>query len=163
MRSWLLPHPLLSLALFVASLLLSSSVAPPSLLLALLLALGAPQIMRTLRIEPVRVRLSSSMPRLMGIVALDIVRSNWAVAQILLGRRRRERVSGFILIPIGLSDRYALAVLAIVLTSTPGTLWVEYRRSERQLLMHVLDLVDEEEWVRLVRDRYEPLLRDIFE
>ena len=35
----ILPYPILSLGLFVASILLSASVAPPSLVLALLLAL----------------------------------------------------------------------------------------------------------------------------
>ena len=31
------------------------------------------------------------------------------------------------------------------------------------LLLHVLDLVDEEQWSRLIKDRYERLLMEIFE
>ncbi|NHN19741.1 Na+/H+ antiporter subunit E, partial [Bacillus amyloliquefaciens] len=42
------PYPILSLGLFVASILLSASVAPPSLALAVLLALLAPIIMLAL-------------------------------------------------------------------------------------------------------------------
>ena len=42
----LFPHPLLSAAVFVASLLLSASLAPPSILLGLVMALAAPQVMR---------------------------------------------------------------------------------------------------------------------
>ena len=158
----LLPHPLLSLALFIASLLLSASVAPPSIALALLLALAAPQVMRAMRVDPVRVRAPVAILTLAGRVIVDVVRSNIAVAQILAGRRS-ERVSGFIHIPLELKDRYGLAVLAIVITSTPGTLWVEYDRARGRLLMHVLDLVDEETWVRTVKDRYERLLLEIFE
>jgi multicomponent K+:H+ antiporter subunit E len=157
-----LPHPLLSLGLFFASVLLSSSLAPPSLALGLLMALAAPQVMRVLRIDPVRVRAPGAILTLAGRVAVDVVRSNIAVAQILAGRRA-ERVSGFIHIPLDLKDRYALAVLAIIITSTPGTLWVEFDRARGRLLMHVLDLVDEETWVRIIKDRYERLLLEIFE
>ena len=158
----LLPHPLLSLGLFIASVLLSGSMGAPSLVLALVMALAAPQVMRALRIDPVRVRAPGAILTLAGRVAIDIVRSNLAVGQILVGRRA-DRVSGFIHIPLELKDRYGLAVLAIIITSTPGTLWVEFDRGSGRLLMHVLDLVDEATWVQIVKERYERPLMEIFE
>ena len=158
-----LPYPILSLGLFVASILLSASVAPPSLALAVLLALLAPFIMLALGVDRVRVRAPLTTMRLAIDVVGDIVRSNCAVSQIILGRRRHERTSGFIHIPLDLRDRYGLAVLAIIITSTPGTLWVEYEAATGRLLLHVLDLVDEETWVRLIKDRYERRLMEIFE
>ena len=157
-----LPHPILSLGLFGASVLLSGSAAPPALALALLMALAAPHIMRALRVDPVRVKAPAAIGRLAVRVVLDILRSNLAVAQILVGRRA-DRVSGFIHIPLDLKDRYGLAVLSVIITSTPGTLWVEYDRARGRLLMHVLDLIDEETWVRTVKNRYERLLMEIFE
>ena len=158
-----LPYPILSLGLFVASILLSASVAPPSLALAVLLALLAPIIMLALGVDRVRVKAPMTTMRLAIDVVGDIVRSNWAVSHIILGRRRHERTSGFIHIPLDLRDRYGLAVLAIIITSTPGTLWVEYEAATGRLLLHVLDLVDEETWVRLIKDRYERRLMEIFE
>lgn len=158
----LFPHPLLSLGVFVASILLSASLAPPSVLLGLVMAMAAPQVMRAMRIDPVRVRAPGAIAVLAGRVIVDVLRSNLAVAQILVGRRA-DRVSGFIHVPIDLQDRYGLAVLAVIITSTPGTLWVEYDRTRGRLLMHVFDLVDEETWVRTVKDRYESLLMEIFE
>ena len=158
-----LPYPSLSLGLFVASILLSASVAPPSLALAVLLALLAPIIMLALGVDRVRVKAPMAIVRLAIDVIGDIVRSNWAVSHIILGRRRHERTSGFIHIPLDLRDRYGLAVLAIIITSTPGTLWVEYESATGRLLLHVLDLVDEETWVRLIKDRYERRLMEIFE
>ena len=158
----LFPHPLLSLGVFVASILLSASLTPPSILLGLVMALAAPQVMRVMRVDPVRVRAPGAIARLAGRVAVDVLRSNLAVAQILVGRRA-DRVSGFIHIPLDLKDRYGLAVLAVIITSTPGTLWVEYDRARGRLLMHVLDLVDEETWVRTIKDRYESPLMEIFE
>lgn len=159
----ILPYPILSAGLFAASVLLSNSVAPPSLVLALLIAILAPAIMLALRVERVRVKNPRAIFSLAIDIAIDILRSNWAVAQIILAGKRKERTSGFIHIPLDLRDRYALAVLAIVLTSTPGTLWVEYEAANGRLLLHVLDLVDEETWVRLIKDRYERRLMEIFE
>lgn len=159
----ILPYPILSLFLFVASILLSASIAPPSLALAVLLAFLAPIIMLALGVDRVRVKAPIAIIRLAIHVVGDIVRSNWAVSHIILGRRRHERTSGFIHIPLDLRDRYGLAVLAIIITSTPGTLWVEYESATGRLLLHVLDLVDEETWVRLIKDRYERRLMEIFE
>ncbi|MFN3836854.1 MAG: Na+/H+ antiporter subunit E [Brevundimonas sp.] len=159
----ILPYPILSAGLFAASILLSNSVAPPSLALALLIAILSPAIMLALRVERVRVKNPRAIFSLAIDIAMDILRSNWAVAQIILAGKRKERTSGFIHIPLDLRDRYALAVLAIVLTSTPGTLWVEYEAANGRLLLHVLDLVDEETWVRLIKDRYERRLMEIFE
>jgi multicomponent K+:H+ antiporter subunit E len=161
--SRILPNPLLSLTLFLTSILLSGSVQPPSLLLGGLAALLLPFVMHVFRIPPVRVRRPGAMVKLAANVAVDVLRSNWAVARILLGGGRRERVSGFIHIPLDLRDRHGLATLAVILTMTPGTLWVDYERSSGRLLLHVLDLIDEDEWVRLIKTRYERLLMEIFE
>lgn len=158
----LLPHPLLALGLFATWLLLSGSISAGDVLVALIAALTIPQVMR--RLEPDRsgVRSPGAILRLASYVAVDVVRSNYAVATIILGRRRHERLSGFIHVPLDLRNRYGLAVLAIILTSTPGTLWVQYDRPSGRLLLHVLDLVEEQEWIDLIKGRYERLLLEIF-
>ena len=53
--------------------------------------------------------------------------------------------------------------LALIVTATPGTLWVDFDRRRGTLLLHVLDLVDEESWIQLIKGRYESLLMEIFE
>jgi multicomponent K+:H+ antiporter subunit E len=60
-------------------------------------------------------------------------------------------------------DPYGLTALACIITATPGTVWVEYDSAEGTMLLHVLDLVDEDDWVRTVKDRYERRLMEIFE
>lgn len=158
----LLPHPILSLALAVSWVLLTRSTAPATLAGALVIGLVTPFVMRPLEPDRVGVRAPRALLRLAGLVLVDILRSNYAVAAIILGRRRRDRVSGFIRVPLDLRNRYGLAVLAIILTSTPGTLWVQYDSASGRLLLHVLDLVDESEWVHLIKNRYESLLMEIF-
>lgn len=158
----LLPHPLLAAGLFLTWLLLNGPVSAGDIVIAVLAALTIPQVMRVLEPDRSGVRSPLAILRLAGYVAVDVVKSNYAVATLIMGRKRRVRRSGFIHVPLDLRNRYGLAVLAIVLTSTPGTLWVQYDRPSGRLLLHVLDLTEEDEWIELIKGRYESLLLEIF-
>jgi len=160
--SRVLPYPLLTAALLVMWLLLTS-FSLGQFLLGGLVALTASRAMTALEPSKPRIRRWRVIPKLAGIVALDILRSNIAVLGIIIQGRRREWVSGFVAIPLDLRDRTGLAVLSGIVTSTPGTAWVEYDPASDILLIHVLDLLDEDEWVALIKNRYESLLMEIFE
>ena len=158
----LLPHPFLALALLVLWLLLTQSISPGQILLgsgAALLATHGFAALHSGAASRIRVR---PIPKLVAHVAVDILRSNLAVAAIVLFQRR-DRVADFIRVPIALRDRRAIAVLALIVTATPGTLWVDFDRRHGILLLHVLDLVDEDAWVQLIKGRYEALLMEMFE
>jgi len=156
----LVPFPLLALFLFVMWVLLTG-FSPGHVLLGAAVALGVSRVMLTLKPEAPRIRFGMAMPRLAGIVLADIVRSNIAVARIVL-LRRTARHSGFIELPTDLRSPYALAALAVIITATPGTLWLQHDAQRHIVLIHVLDLVDEAEWIALIKNRYERLLMDIF-
>lgn len=158
----LLPHPLVSLALFLLWLLLNQTMAPGPALVGLVVALLGGWMLKRLRPERLQVGRPMAALRLAGIVAVDIIRSNIGVALVIMGRRK-ERHSGFIHIRLAMQDPRALAALSVILTATPGTAWVEYDPEEGWLLLHILDLVDEEHWVRIVKDRYEQPLMEIFQ
>ena len=66
-------------------------------------------------------------------------------------------------IPLDLRNPYGLAALACIITSTPGTLWVDFDAAKGMLMIHVLDLIDENEWIQTIKGRYERLLLEIFE
>src|SRR5690606_10106302 len=120
----LLPHPLLSLALLLMWLLLTR-FSPGHLILGS--ATGVLAGLAFTRIEPVAPRIRAFRPllRLMGIVSVDIVRSNWDVARLILTNGRSgERRSAFVDIPLRLRDPVALALLAMIVTATPGTAWI---------------------------------------
>ncbi len=95
-------------------------------------------------------------------VLVDIARSNVAVARIVLGVHPREQRSDFVEIPLELRDPRGLAVLACIVTATPGTAWARHEPTAQVLTLHVLDLVDPQAWVRTIKDRYETLLLEIF-
>ena len=157
-----LPYPVLTASLILMWLLLNG-VSAGHLLLGTVVALVASRIMRALTPAKPRLRRWQLIPRLLFLVLVDIVHSNIAVSGIILQGRRRQRRAGFVAIPLELRDEIGLAVLACIVTSTPGTAWIEYDQATGVLLIHVLDLVDEEGWVDLIKNRYEALLREIFE
>jgi len=160
--SRLLPYPVLTAGLLLMWMLLTS-FSFGSFLLGGVIAVAASHAMAALHPSKPRLRRWELFPRLAWIVAMDILRSNAAVASIILQGRHRERVSGFVAIPLDLRDKTGLAVLACIVTSTPGTAWMEYAADSGVLLIHVLDLVDEEAWVTLIKTRYEVLLMEIYE
>ncbi len=162
MKRWL-PYPRVSLLLFALWLTLNQTLDPAHLALAAVVAVVAPLLGSPFM--PVRKgahRLDHIL-LLCGIVFIDIVRSNIAVALIILGARREQTRSGFVRIKLNLHNPSALAALACIITSCPGTLWVSFDPQRREMLLHVLDLIDEEEWRDIVKDRYERLLVEIFE
>lgn len=160
MTRWL-PNPILAAALLAMWLLLAQSLSPGQVLLGAVAALIAARGLASLRPEPVHLVAIRPAISLAGVVIADIVRSNLAVGQIIVFGKKKM-VSGFVRIPLEVTNIHALTVLACIITATPGTLWVRFDRATGILLIHVLDLVDEEAWVHLIKDRYERLLRDIF-
>jgi multicomponent K+:H+ antiporter subunit E len=158
----LLPFPMASASVLVLWLLLNQSLSPGHILLGGAIALVAGWALSTLDSPRARPRRLGVLFRLAVLVVADIVRSNVAVARIILGFERRRWTSGFVEIPLELRDPYGLAMLACIITSTPGTLWVDFNEASGTLTIHVLDLVDQTEWVRTIKGRYERLLLEIF-
>ncbi|QRM57337.1 Na+/H+ antiporter subunit E [Sinorhizobium sp. BG8] len=158
----MLPYPLLTASL-VGMWLLLNGFSIGHLLLGTLVAVFASWGMAALQPTKPRLRRWYLLPKLVLILLYDIALSNLAVARIILGRRSVSRQSGFVTVPLDLSDDTALAVLSVVLTSTPGTAWVEHNSKEKTLLIHTLDLADENHWRDLIKNRYEKLLMGIFE
>lgn len=155
-------YPLIALSLTLLWLLINQSLALAHILFGLTAALFVTWVMALLEVKPARARLTSAIPRLAGSVLKDIIRSNIAVARIILSRRVQS-TSGFVRIPLDTTNRYCLAGLACIITATPGTLWMEHDTRRNILLLHVLDLVDEQYWIDLIKQRYESLLMEIFE
>jgi len=158
----LFPYPLLTLSLLAMWLLLNQSVSPGHLLLGSAVAIGASLAMRALGNESPQIRSWRPLPRLLLLLSADVLRSNVAVAKIILSPVRRDRTSSFIRVSLQTQNRYAQAFLAIMMTATPGTLWVQFDRVRGILLVHILDQVGADAWTRRLQTRYEPLLLDMF-
>lgn len=152
--------PIMLLALW---LLINDSVSPGHIVLGSVLAIllaWAASGLRPLRSLPRRPLVALC---LIWHVAVDIARSNIAVARIIwMGRRARPRPK-FLKIPLQLRDPHGLAALACIVTYTPGTVWSDFSEEDGILTLHVLDLKDEEAWFRIIQQRYQQPLMEIFE
>ena len=156
-------YPLLTLGLLFMWLVLNDSRQTADVVLGFLLALLGGAVYARLEPSPGKVgRVVVPGAVLAWLVWVDIVRSNIAVLRIALRLPVPRRVAGFLSIPLELRDPRGLAVLAGIVTATPGTSWAHYEASANVLTLHVLDLVDEETWVRHFKDRYERRLMEIF-
>lgn len=157
------PPWIVAATLIALWLLLNVSASPGQALLGATVAGGLLLGLRSLRPVRPRVRRPLAMAQLFGRVLADIVRSNFTVARIVLGRDRHRRIrSGFVDVPLELRDPHALAVLAMIVTATPGTVWAGLAPDGATLTLHILDLVDEAQEIRIIKQRYERLLLEIF-
>ena len=163
MKRWL-PAPLLSASLLLVWLLLNQSLAPAHWLLGGALALLAPLVARPLQAhDQARIRRPLALVRLLWFSAIEIVRSCFAVSQIILLRRSADVNSQFIRIPLDLRSPHGLALLSCLINSTPGTVWVELTPDSHELLLHVFDLHDAQWWVETIKTRYEQPIIEVFE
>jgi multicomponent K+:H+ antiporter subunit E len=156
--------PVLTGTLLVMWLLLNDSLSLGHVLLGLLFAVTLAWSSGALRPLTPRIRRAHLALVLLAFVLRDIVRSNIGVARIVLGSGAgRDAHSGFVKIPLDLKDPHGLAVLAGIVTATPGTVWVDHDAATSTLTLHVLDLKSETEWIDWIKGRYERLLMGIFE
>lgn len=155
-------HPFLLAALILMWLLLTS-FSLGNLILGVIIALIAVWSFGALEREPTGLRRIMPLFKLFFILSYDIIRSNLAVAWLILtDGRYGKRHSGFVRIQLRLTNRGGLALLAMAITATPGTAWLQYEPDTGILLLHVFDLVEEESWQTIIRDRYEALLLEAF-
>jgi multicomponent K+:H+ antiporter subunit E len=156
---------LLSLALFVTWLMLNESASVGNLLLAALFAIVLPWATARWRPEQPRIRNLGVALRLAFTVLGDIVKSNIAVAKLILGDERRI-TPRFVWVPLSLRDRHAIVTLAGIVTMTPGTLSADLSDDRRHLLVHAFDVDDDAAQAALIagiKARYEAPLKLIFE
>src|SRR3546814_18685954 len=134
------PYPILAFSLVVVWLLLNGwSIG--HLILGSIVGVFASWGMAALKPDKPRLRKWYLLPKLFGIVMIDIIRSNIGVARVVLMGRDKGHYSGFINIPLDLADPTALAILAVIITGTPGSAWLDYDSWPKSVLIHVLILI----------------------
>jgi multicomponent K+:H+ antiporter subunit E len=159
-KRWL-PSPPLSVVVFCFWLLMNDQVTSGHVLMALVLAVLVPAFAARLDREFARIGSLRGAPRMLGILLLDIIRSNITVALQVLGPERKI-TPGFIWVPLDIANIHGIAALTSIITLTPGTVSSALSDDRRYLLVHVLHLEDADEVIRLIKTRYEVPLMEIF-
>lgn len=159
--SFLLPHPLLSLLLLLLWLLLNNSATAGQLLLGSLLAVLIPLFTRRFWPQPVYLAHPVRALGFAGRVLWDIVVANFAVARIVLGPGSAVRPV-FVRIPLDIEGEFAITVLLMVISLTPGTITADLDAERSHLLVHALSEDDPDQLVQQIKQRYEAALKEIF-
>ena len=159
---WLLPHPGLSSMLLTVWILMANDVTVGGLLLGGVLALVLPKFTQPFWPDRPRVRFGRALAAYGAIVLLDIVVANFQVARLILFRRNRDLRARWLVVPIALTTPEAVTVLAGTISLTPGTVSSDVSADGRFLLVHALDVADEEREVARIKTRYEARLLRIF-
>jgi multicomponent K+:H+ antiporter subunit E len=159
----LFPSPWLSLALWLLWLVLNQSLSAGNLLMGALFGFIAPLLTAPLRPLPVHIGKPGMMLKLFLQVGRDVVTSNLAVAWTVWNAKRRPPRSAFVKVPLELRDANGLAVLAMISTVVPGTVWSELALDRSVLLVHVFDLHDEAQFIEHFKRCYERPLMEIFQ
>jgi multicomponent K+:H+ antiporter subunit E len=158
-----LPVPLAWALLVAMWLVLNESLSLGYVVIGAFVGLAAANRLRALEVPRLRLRSLRTAVVLVGVVLADIVHSNIAVASIVLRPGSPRHAPGFVDIPLELRDRVGLAMLACIITATPGTTWAGYDDVTGTLTLHVLDLDDPEAMRAAIKGRYERRLREIFQ
>jgi multicomponent K+:H+ antiporter subunit E len=142
-------------------LLLNGSIAPGQIILGMVVATFA--AWTALPLAPTKSRVSHipTIAALLVAVALDIVVSNIAVLRLILRGKRAQ--SAFVDIPLELTDENGLAILACIVTATPGSAWVQYSAARNVVTIHVLDTPAPEAWAVEFKRIYEQRLVEILQ
>lgn len=159
-RSKWLPHPVLSLVIGAVWLLANNSAYVGHIILAAILAVAIPRVTAEFWEDAPKLHKPGVALRLFFIFLWDILVANIRVARLVLGPTDRLRPA-FLEIPLDLEDSFGIAILASMITLTPGTLTAHYREGDRILVVHALDVGDTEAAITEIKERYEAPLREV--
>lgn len=159
--SRLLPQPLISLTLVSAWLLANNTLAPGSIVFAVIVGVTIPLLTARFWPEYPHVQSWPRLVRLTAIFLYDVVIANIRVAVLVLGPVRRLRPA-FLRIPLELTSPFTITVLASMISLTPGTVSSNLSGDRKTLLVHALDVGDEDDAVREIKQRYERGLLEVF-
>lgn len=152
-------HPVLTVTLALSWLALSRSVEPVHLLSALLLGLIVPRLLHRFLAPASRGLDWGAALRLALVVLIDIVKSNIAVARIVLGPMSRPQPA-WLPVPLASTHERVNAIFASIITTTPGTVSATIDETNGLIWVHALDCGDHQAAIDDMKTRYEaPLLR----
>lgn len=157
----LYPFPALSIALAGVWLALQGFL-PLHLALAFLFGTVIPLVIAPLLGGLPGIRTLPGAIRLAGHVLWDILIANIVVARLVLGPIARLRPA-FVKVPVAVTHPSAISLFMSMISITPGSIPLALSPDARTMLVHVLDLEDEEAFIAMVKERYERPLMEILE
>ncbi|MBF7689930.1 MULTISPECIES: Na+/H+ antiporter subunit E [Acinetobacter] len=154
------PHPFFSVISAATWLLLNHSLATSDILLAIILAVVVPRMVAPFITRTPSIHWPSAI-RLLFTLLIDIVISNFVVAKLVLGPKKNLKPKWF-RIPLATQNEQVNALLAMIITTTPGTVSAGIDQKRGDILVHALNSTDTDAEIKEIKKRYEQLLIKIF-
>lgn len=155
-----LPHPLVSVIVFLSWLMLANSIAAGSVIFALLIAIIIPRLIAPFIECTPNIRWTPAI-KLFLVVIWDIIISNINVAKLVLGPTKNLHPKWF-RVPLDTDHEVVNALLAMIITTTPGTVSAGIDQDRGDILVHALSTLDEAAEIATIKARYEQPLIEIF-
>lgn len=161
MKRWL-PHPLLSLVLWIVWLLLNNQFSAGQMLMGAILAILLPLITSRFWPEEVKFKHPWVFLKFTLLVIWDIFIANFQVAKLILGKTQKLQPA-FLEIPLDIQQPIAISFLANTISLTPGTVSCDVSADRKTLLVHALNAEEGKEIIQQIKQRYEAPLKQVFE
>lgn len=151
----------LALVFVLAWALVTGSFSAPNLLFGALIGAAAAVLMRDGRpFSPLPIR-PLRLARLAGLFLVELIKSGLRVAALVL-RPQMKLAPGIVAVPLRLEHDFEIALLANLITLTPGTLSVDVSPDKRILYVHCVDMPDPDAVIADVRNGFEQRILEAF-
>lgn len=155
-----IPHPFVSVLVALSWLMLNHSVELFDIVVALLLGLIIPKLIQPFIVQTPNINWRMAI-KLFFIVLWDIVVSNVRVAKQVLGPTQNLHPKWY-RVPLDTDHEHVNALLAMIITTTPGTVSAGIDQERGDILVHALSSDDPDAEILDIKARYEAPLIVIF-
>lgn len=159
LQRWL-PHPLVSVIVGLSWVLLAHNLEAGTLLVALVLAIVIPKMVAPFIDYTPNIQWGPAL-RLFFVVVWDIIVANLKVAKLVLGPTKNLHPKWF-RVPLDTEHEEVNTLLAMIITTTPGTVSAGIDQDRGDILVHALSTDDEAAEIEIIKQRYEQPLIEIF-
>ncbi|AUX88386.1 MULTISPECIES: Na+/H+ antiporter subunit E [Acinetobacter] len=154
------PHPFVSVIVAMSWVMLAHNMEVGTLLMAIFLAILIPRMVAPFIDYTPNIRWVPAM-RLFWVVVWDIIVANIKVAILVLGPTKNLHPKWF-RVPLDTEHEEVNTLLAMIITTTPGTVSAGIDQDRGDILVHALSTDDEEAEIETIKQRYEQPLIKIF-
>lgn len=154
----IVPHPLVSVIVGLSWLMLQHSASFGNVLLAVILGLAIPKMMQRFVVRTPNLDWGEAF-KLFFVVLWDIIVSNIKVAKLVLGSSKNLKPKWY-RVPLETNHNQVNSLLAMIITTTPGTVSAGIDLDRGDILVHSLNTEDAQADIDEIKQRYEqPLIR----
>ncbi len=158
-ENWL-PHPFVSVMVALSWIMLTHSLDAATLLMALLLGILIPRLVQPFISRTPDINWVLAL-KLFFVVLWDIIICNIKVAKLVLGPTRNLHPKWF-RVPLETQHEQVNVLLALIITTTPGTVTAGIDDARGDILVHALSTDDSDTDILEIKNRYEKALMAIF-